>query len=481
MSEEDGAAGAAVELPYQVDGVSPVAGVRRGMESLPPGSSTGVRAKVAGRLMLLRRQGKLAFGDLVDSSGRIQVMLSARTTEGFDRFVHERVIGDWLAVEGEVITTKSGELSILADRWELLAPAQRSFGDKWKGISDPDLRFRQRYVDLWVNPEVRQRLQARSVIVSRIRSVLAERDFMEVETPILQPIASGAAARPFVTHHNALDMDLYLRIAPELYLKRLVVGGFERVFEIGRDFRNEGISPRHNPEFTMLELYQAYTDMYGMMELVELLVAEAALAATGSTTVSYQGEAFDLTPPFERHSMEFLISKALGEEVSLEMGVERLAAVARGAGLDPAPHLESGHIVMELYEALVEPQLRSPIFVTDFPQVVSPLARRHRDPAMSGRAERFELVIGGRELANAFSELTDPVVQRQHFEEQAAEREHGNVEAMAFDRDYVRALEYGLPPTGGMGVDIDRLVMLVTDAAHIKEVIAFPTLRPEQR
>ncbi len=480
MSEGEGGGVTAMEMPYEVDGVNSVAGVRQGRESLPPETSTGVTAKVAGRLMLLRRQGKLAFGDLVDSSGRIQVMLSSRKTEGFDRFVHERVIGDWLAVEGEVITTKSGELSILADRWELLARTQRSFGDKWKGISDPDLRFRQRYVDLWVNPEVRRRLQSRSAVVSRIRSVLAEKDFMEVETPILQPIASGAAARPFVTHHNALDMDLYLRIAPELYLKRLVVGGFERVFEIGRDFRNEGISPRHNPEFTMLELYQAYTDMYGMMELAELLVAEAALAATGSTSVAYQGEQFDLAPPFKRDSMESLVSKALDQEIALEMGAERLAALARKAGLDPAPHLEAGHIVMELYEELVEPELRDPIFVTGFPQVVSPLARRHRDPEMAGRAERFELVVGGRELANAFSELTDPAIQRQHFEEQVAEREQGNAEAMAFDQDYVRALEYGLPPTGGMGIGIDRLVMLVTDAAHIKEVIAFPTLRPEQ-
>jgi lysyl-tRNA synthetase class 2 len=466
-------------IPYEVVGVEPVGSLVDSVGGLPADTRSGRVATVAGRLMRFRRQGKLAFGDLVDSSGKIQLLLKRETASDFDRFVHQRVLGDWISVNGEVMTSRSGELSIEVVSWQLLAHARRNFGDKWRGISDPDTRYRQRYVDLWANPEVRERLRLRSQIVAQLRSDLGERGFMEVETPILQPIASGAIAKPFVTHHNALDADFFLRIAPELYLKRLVVGGFERVFELGRDFRNEGLSPRHNPEFTMLEVYQAYTDVYGMIDLTETLISHAALAARGGLQVSCQGQLIDLTPPFRRATMEDLVSEAVGQPVLLDYGQEHLAKLAADHAVKIEASDGPGRILFALYETLVEPVLVQPTFVLDFPKEVSPLARDHRDPSKPGRVEQFDLVILGREIGTAYSELNDPDEQRRRFYQQAQARLQGDDEAMVLDEDFLRALEHGMPPTGGLGIGVDRLMILLTDAPHIKEVIAFPALRPE--
>lgn len=461
--------------PYHYEGVTPIAAARERMADLAPDTITESAVRVAGRLLRWRRQGKMAFGELRDSSGAVQVWFRADRSAAFDLAVERLVLGDWIGVDGVLATTRVGERSILVDRWQLLAHARHSFGDKWRGVRDPDVRFRQRYVDLWANAGVRERFLARSAIVRALREELQGLGFVEVETPILQPIASGAAARPFVTHHNALDMDLYLRIAPELYLKRLVVGGLERVFELGRDFRNEGISPRHNPEFTMLEAYEAYGDLTTMRSLTERLLARAAEAVFGATRGETELGEVDLTPPFRAATMEELVSAALGEEVSLERP-EVLAKAAEQHGLELLEP-DAGRALVALYEELVEPTLNEPTFVLDFPRSVSPLARDHR--SRPGRVERFELVVGGRELVNAFSELNDPDVQRERFLEQARQRQAGDEEAMAFDADFVRALEYGLPPTGGLGLGVDRLVMLLTGQRQIKEVLLFPTLRPE--
>jgi len=467
------------EIPYEVLGVEPIGPLRGSFGDLGADTRTDRVVTVAGRLMRFRRQGKLAFGDLVDSTGTIQLLLRREATTDFERFVHERVLGDWIAVTGEIITSRSGELSVEVASWQLLARARRNFGDKWRGVSDPDIRYRQRYVDLWANPEVRERLATRSRIITQLRHDLGERGFMEVETPILQPIASGAVARPFVTHHNALDTDLYLRIAPELYLKRLVVGGFERVFELGRDFRNEGLSPRHNPEFTMLEVYQAYTDVYGMIELTEMLISHAAMAAVGKLDISCQGQMINLHPPFRRATMEELVSEAVGRGVSLDDSREELARLGADHGVKVETTDGPGRIIFSLYEELVEGAIVEPTFVLDFPKEVSPLARDHRDPAKRGRVEQFDLVIMGREMGTAYSELNDPDEQRRRFIQQAEARLHGDDEAMLLDEDFLRALEHGMPPTGGLGIGVDRLVILLTDAPHIKEVIAFPALRPE--
>ncbi|MCL5973993.1 lysine--tRNA ligase [Ferrimicrobium sp.] len=466
-------------IPYEVLGVEPVESLRVSHQGLPADARTGQVVTVAGRLMRLRRQGKLAFGDLVDSGGKVQLLLRREVTTDFEIFVHQRVLGDWVAVTGEVMTSRSGELSVEVRTWQLLARARRNFGDKWRGVSDPDIRYRQRYMDLWANPEVRERLKVRSRVIAQLRGDLGDRGFMEVETPILQPIASGAVARPFVTHHNALDADLYLRIAPELYLKRLVVGGFERVFELGRDFRNEGLSPRHNPEFTMLEVYQAYTDVYGMIELTEALISQAALAACGTTEIVYQGQRIDLKPPFRRATMEELVSEVVARQVSLDQPLEDLVQLAHDHGVKVEPTDGPGRVVFTLYEELVESTIVEPTFVLDFPKEVSPLARDHRDPAKHGRVEQFDLVIMGREMGTAYSELNDPDEQRRRFLQQAEARRHGDDEAMVLDEDFLRALEHGMPPTGGLGIGVDRLVILLTDAPHIKEVIAFPALRPE--
>jgi lysyl-tRNA synthetase class 2 len=463
------------EVPYRVDVTAHAGPLHERYEGLDPGTSSGDLVTVGGRVMLRREMGKLTFVTLTEWTGSVQLFAGAQWTEGFSDF-NRLSLGDWISAAGEVVRTRTGELSVKVASWQLLAEARRSFGDKWRGITDVDTRYRQRYADMWANPTSRQVLLERSRIVSSLRHYLEPKGFVEVETPVFHPLPGGATARPFTTHHNALDMDLYLRIALELHLKRLVVGGMEKVFEIGRTFRNEGLSPRHNPEFTMLELYQAYADYRDMMELTEQMVANAAMAVRGTTKLSYAGRELDLAPPWRRATMAELIAEHSGEDVDVSMSLETLRSKAQHLGVAPEERWGPGKLVMEIYEKTAEPNLWEPVLVTDYPKEVSPLARVHRaNPLL---VERFEAVVAGRELANAFSELTDPDQQKANFEDQAAARAAGDDEAMPVDMDYVRALEYGLPPTGGLGLGVDRLVMLLTGAEAIRDVIAFPTLRP---
>ena len=465
-----------IDVPYRFDRSASAAELASAHAGLGAGEETGEVVRVAGRLMLRRDQGRLTFATLRDSSGAIQLFAGTKWTADYDHFSRLN-LGDWIGAEGEVVRTRTGELSVKVTSWVLLAEARRSFGDKFRGITDVDLRYRQRYADLWANDGSRDALLARSRIISLTRRWLEERGFVEVETPMFHPIPGGAAARPFTTHHNALDVDLYLRIAPELYLKRLVVGGFERVFEIGRVFRNEGLSPRHNPEFTMLELYQAYADYGDMMELTESLVAHLATTLLGTTTLVYAGRELDLGTPWRRASLSDLVEAETGRRFGVETPLEELRAAADGFGIPVEEAWGPGKLLLEIYEKTTEHALWGPVFVTDYPKEVSPLARDPRD--QPGMVERFEAIVAGRELCNAFSELVDPDEQRARFEDQARARAAGDDEAMAVDADYLRALEYGLPPTGGLGIGIDRLVMLLTGAEAIRDVIAFPTLRPE--
>ncbi len=443
---------------------------------LQPGEESGVEAAVSGRLMLRRSQGRICFGSLDDASGeRIQLFATKASTPDYEAFCGLS-IGDWLWVSGEVLKTRRGELSVAVSRWGLLAEARLPFPDKWRGLADVDVRYRRRYVDLWVSPAARRTLLLRSRLIEVMRRELAERGFVEVETPMLHPIPGGAAARPFVTHHNSLNTDFYLRIAPELYLKRLVVGGFQRVFEIGRVFRNEGLSPRHSPEFTMLELYQAYADYVDIMELTECVVAEAVGSSAGGTLLHYDGGDLDLTPPWRRATMEELVAEVVGCELTVDHSAAEARRIAESLDVEIPDGLSTGEVLAEVYERRVEGALEGPVFVCDFPVEVSPLARSHR--SRPGLVERFEVVAAGRELANAFSELTDPEEQRRRFATQDVRRAGGDDDAMTTDEDFLRALEYGMPPTGGLGIGIDRLAMLVTDAGNIRDVIPFPTLRP---
>lgn len=464
-------------VPYRFEPNATAAGLHETYAGLKAGAETGDRVVVAGRLLLRRGQGKLVFGQLADSSGRIQLFAPADVTPRFDDF-GKLALGDWIGVEGEVMATRKGELSVKVLDWTLLAGTRRPFPDKWHGLTDPDTRYRQRYVDLWVTDEARRAFLLRSRLLSLTRRWLEGRGFVEVETPVFHPIPGGALARPFTTHHNALDLDLYLRIAPELYLKRLVVGGFERVFEIARVFRNEGLSPRHNPEFTMLELYQAYADWTDIMVLVEELVAHLAIELTGSTTVTYQGRELDLSVPWRRATLSELIEEQIGVEVDLDTPIDELRELCDRHDVAWRDDYGPGKLILELYEKTAEGAQWQPVFATEYPIEVSPLARPHRE--LAGMTERFEAIVAGRELANAFSELLDPDVQRERFEDQARAKEAGDDEAMAVDEDYLRALEYGLPPTGGLGIGIDRLVMLLADVGTIRDVVLFPTLRPEQ-
>jgi len=464
------------DFPYRFEATASAGSLQERFAQLAPGSGSGVTVSVAGRVLLRREMGKLTFMTMGDWTGTVQLFASTGWTSRFDE-LNRLSLGDWVGATGEVVRTRTGELSVKVASWALLAKAQRSFGDKYRGISDVDTRYRQRYADLWANPRSREALLARSRAVSVLRHFLEARGFVEVETPIFHAVPGGATARPFVTHHNALDMDLFLRIAIELHLKRLVVGGLEKVFEIGRVFRNEGLSPRHNPEFTMLELYQAYADYHDMMALTEEMVSHVALEVAGGTKLEFAGRALDLTPPWRRATMLELIAEHTGHELSLDLPVGELRERAGGFGIPVEASWGAGKLILEIYEKTAEPDLWGPVFVMDYPKEVSPLARPHREKA--GFVERFEAVVAGRELANAFSELTDPAEQRANFEAQAGARAGGDEEAMPVDEDYLRALEYGLPPTGGLGVGIDRLVMLITGAESIRDVIAFPTLRPE--
>ncbi|MGY6502520.1 MAG: lysine--tRNA ligase [Acidimicrobiales bacterium] len=463
-------------IPYRFEPDARAADLADTFGHLEPGTETDTVVTVAGRLMLRRVQGKLAFGTLQDGSGRIQLFGLAASTPDFEAF-GQLSLGDWIGVRGIVMTTRRGELSVRVDEWVVLAEARRTFPDKWHGLSDPDLRYRQRYVDLWVSEEAKA-LRDRSRIISLIRRWLEDRQFVEVETPIFHPIPGGATARPFTTHHNALDLDLFLRIAPELYLKRLVVGGMERVFEIGRVFRNEGLSTRHNPEFTMLELYQAYADYTDMMEITEGLVAHLATELHGTTQLTYADRELDLTPPWRRATMVELIEEHAGLTVDVTTPLDELRRICDEHDIAWKDGDGPGKLVLEIYEKTTESEIWGPVFVTDYPKEVSPLARDHRE--LPDMVERFEPIVAGRELGNAFSELIDPDEQRARLEDQAVQKAAGDAEAMVLDEDYIRALEYGLPPTGGLGIGIDRLVMLLTNTTTIRDVILFPTLRPEQ-
>jgi lysyl-tRNA synthetase class 2 len=461
--------------PYRFERTATAAEAAGRGAVLEPGGESGEQVSVAGRLMLVRPQGRLSFAELRDSSGSVQLFALEGVTDRFEDFSRLK-LGDWVGATGQVVRTRRGEPSVKVAGWSLLAEARRSFGDKWRGVTDVETRSRQREVDLWANPSSRRTLLLRSTVLRRLRERLWEAGFVEVATPLLQQIPGGATARPFVTHHNALDTDLYLRIAPELYLKRLVVGGFEKVFEIGRLFRNEGLSPRHNPEFTTIELYQAYADYHDLMVLVEELVAGLALDVVGTTSLQYQGRPLELAPPWRRATLADLVAEQTGLEVSVRTPVEELRRHLAATGAAVEPGWGPGKLLLELFEKTTESELWGPVFVCDYPEEVSPLARRHRhDPLL---VERFEPIVAGRELGNAFTELIDPDDQRARFEEQAAQHASGDEEAMVVDEDYLRALEYGLPPTAGLGLGIDRLVMLLADVANIREVIAFPTLRP---
>lgn len=472
------APGARATPPYRYEVTHSTAELRAAHDGLEAGEETGIQVSVAGRVMLHRAQGKLAFATMRDGSGdEIQLFALAAVTEDFDAFTRIN-LGDWVGAEGEIVKTKRGELSVKVARWTMLAETRRSFGDKWHGITDVDTRYRQRYVDLWANPETRTTFLQRSRIMSLTRRWLEDRGFVEVETPVFHPIPGGALARPFVTHHNALDLDLYLRIAPELYLKRLTVGGFEKVFEIARVFRNEGLSPRHNPEFTMLELYEAYGDYRDAMALTEQLVAHLATELHGTTKLTYGGRDLDLTPPWRRATLTDLVEEHAGVRVDVRTPVEDLRRIAEEHGVEVEPGWGPGKLVLEIYEKTTEHRLWGPVFVLDYPKEVSPLARDHREEP--DLVERFEAIVAGRELCNAFSELVDPDEQRRRFEEQARQKAAGDEEAMVVDEDYLRALEHGLPPTAGLGIGMDRLVMLLTDTQTIRDVVLFPTLRPEQ-
>jgi lysyl-tRNA synthetase, class II len=451
----------------------------------------GETVRVAGRIVGWRGHGKSAFAHIEDGSGRIQLYFRLNVL-GEERFGDLDLLdlGDWVGVEGRLFRTRTGEVTVAAAAWILLAKSLRPLpiakeevdpatGERivHSGFADTQARYRRRYADLAVHPEVREIFRLRGRMVSAIRRFLDARGYLEVETPVLQPVYGGAMARPFTTHHNALDTTLYLRIADELYLKRLIVGGFERVYEIGKDFRNEGIDRSHNPEFTMLEFYQAFADYREMMGMVEGLVATVAEETTGRAVVSYQGQEIVLTPPFRRIGFVEALSEALGGDVHAldEAALRARAEAVTGEDLADAGR---GRLLDKLFGALVEPRLVQPTFVTDYPVELSPLAKPHRDD--SRLTERFELYVGGFELANAFSELNDPIDQRARFEAQARLREAGDEETHPVDEDYLRAMEYGMPPTGGVGIGIDRFTMILADQASIRDVILFPTLRPEE-
>jgi len=438
-----------------------------------------VRVRVAGRMMAKRVMGKASFTHLQDMSGRIQLFLQRDALpDGVYRAFRSWDIGDIVGAEGLLFKTRTGELSVRAQRLELLSKSLRPLPEKFHGLQDQETRYRQRYLDLIVNPEVRETFRLRSRIIEYVRAFLSSREFLEVETPMMQPIPGGAAARPFITHHNALDTDLYLRIAPELYLKRLVVGGFERVFEINRNFRNEGVSTRHNPEFTMLEFYQAYAGYEDLMDLTEELLRGMARHLLGSTAISYQGHRCDFSRAFPRITVrEAVLSRNPQLDPARIDDRRHLAEHCAGLGLEVHPSWGPGKLQSEIYEKTVEPGLVDPTFVTEFPTEVSPLARQSdRDPAVT---ERFELIVAGREIANGFSELNDPDEQARRFLDQVAQKDAGDEEAMFYDDDYVRALEYGMPPTAGEGIGIDRLVMLLGDAPSIRDVLLFPLMRPQ--
>lgn len=477
------AAGVDPYRPTSYDRTHLTADARRAFEALEgggpaqggaPASLDGVR--LAGRLMALRLHGKAAFADLQDGAGRIQlhVKVDVLGEESYERFT-TLDLGDFVGVSGSVFRTRRGEITLAVEDFTLLCKSLRPLPEKWHGLTDVELRYRQRYVDLIVNPQVKQVFETRSRVVQAIRRFLTDQGFLEVETPILQPIPGGANARPFITYHNALDMNLYLRIAEELHLKRLIVGGFEKVFELGRVFRNEGISIKHNPEYTLLEVYQAYVDYQEIMRLTEQMFASVTREVLGTTKVTFQGKVLDLTPPWPRLSMLDAIQQRTGVDFRGIRDDASAAEAAKRLGLEPDKLSNRGKLIQEIFEAFVEPTLIQPVFITDHPVEVSPLAKRKADdPTLT---ERFEAYINCWEMANAFSELNDPLDQRERFLTQVKARQAGDEEAQFLDEDFLQALEVGMPPTGGLGVGVDRLVMVLTDSPSIRDVLLFPHLR----
>lgn len=459
--------------PFEVtrfDGVISSSEIKDNFEKLE-----GSQVRVAGRIVSKRVMGKASFFHIQDGAGRIQGY-ARRDVMGDEPYAEYKTydIGDIVGLDGEAFRTNAGELSVKCHSVTLLSKSLLPLPEKFHGLKDMDLRYRQRYVDLIVNPEVKETFAKRSKIIKAIRDYLDEKGFMEVETPILHGTAGGAAARPFITHHNTLDIDMYLRIATELHLKRLIVGGFERVYEIGRIFRNEGMDIKHNPEFTTMELYQAYTDYNGMMELCEGLFAHCAKVLYGTTKITYQGQEIDLTPPWNCMSMNDAVKQYTGVDFASATD-EQAREMAKKLGLE-VENETAGKILSMAFDAFVEEKLVQPTFITDYPVEISPLAKRKADnPKLT---ERFELFITSRELANAFSELNDPIDQKQRFVDQLKEREAGDEEAHMMDEDFVNALEYGMPPTGGIGIGIDRMVMLLTDSYSIRDVLLFPTMKP---
>ncbi|MGI9229729.1 MAG: lysine--tRNA ligase [Gammaproteobacteria bacterium] len=439
-----------------------------------------VRVSIAGRMMSRRVMGKAAFGHLQDMTGRIQLYVKRdNLPEGVYADFKRWDIGDQLAATGVLMKTKTGELSVQVDAIHLLAKSLRPLPEKFHGLADQETRYRQRYLDLITSETTRRIFQIRSQTINFIRNHLSGRGFVEVETPMMHIIPGGATARPFITHHNALDMDLYLRVAPELYLKRLIVGGMEKVFEINRSFRNEGLSPQHNPEFTMLEFYEAYATYEDHIDLTETMLRGLVQEITGGSVIQYQGEEYDLGSPFRRLTVPEAI-RHFNTDVKEEMlsGIDNLRKLAGHLQVPIEKSHGEGKIQLEIFEKTVEAKLKAPVFITQYPTEVSPLARRN--DANPGIADRFELFIAGREIANGFSELNDPDDQADRFRQQAADKEAGDPEAMHYDEDYITALEYGMPPTAGEGIGIDRLVMLLTDAASIRDVILFPYMRPKK-
>ena len=439
------------------------------------------KVKMAGRLMALRTHGKASFADIQDMSGKMQLYVKVDLI-GEDRYelFTELDMGDIIGFEDEVFKTNRGQISVKVKNFSLLTKSIRPLPEKFHGLKDKEMRYRQRYLDLIMNPEVKDTFETRSKIIRAFRDILEEKDFLEVETPMMHPIPGGANAKPFVTHHNALDMELYLRIAPELYLKRLIVGGFDRVYEINRNFRNEGMSYKHNPEFTTLELYQAQADYHDMMDITEELVVESAKETLETTKISYQGQDIDLSIPWKRISMKELVKEKTGFDYDEFEDAAAAYKKAEELGVKiEEKDLSKGEVLYEVFENLVEEDLIQPTFVMDYPIEVSPLAKKkENNPNFT---YRFEAFINGWEIANAFSELNNPFEQEKRFEHQMEQREAGDEEAQMMDRDFIRALEYGMPPTGGLGIGIDRLIMLMTDSRSIRDVILFPTMRPEQK
>ena len=475
---------------FRSDGVNPfpsgfkvlhtVSDVLQAIEQSGDGDGPSDTFTVAGRMMAINRFGKSAFIRFRDRSGQMQAYVRQGKV-GADAYAlfKKLDIGDFVGMRGALFQTKTGEWTLLADHLELLSKATRPLPEKFHGLKDPEKRYRQRYIDLIMNAEVRNIFITRSLLVQAIRDFFLERDFLEVETPMMQPIAGGAEATPFVTHHNALDMDLYLRIAPELYLKRLVVGGFERVFEINRNFRNEGVSTQHNPEFTMLEFYQAYATFEDLMDLTESLFVAVAKRVTNKTAIDYQGQVIELGSPWRRMTLSDALEQIGDVPPHLLNDHQGLIDFAREKGVPLTKTNRLGKIITKLFDALVEPHLVQPTFITDYPVEVSPLSRRSESsPELT---ERFELFIAGFEIANGFSELNDPEDQRGRFLQQVSDRQAGDQEAHLMDEDYIEALEHGMPPTAGEGIGIDRLTMLLTNAASIREVILFPHMKPRSR